>query len=231
MAAAFVRRPVPSLSGGDQRRMTDQPHRAVLLFGAPGVGKGTQGKALGCIPGFFHFSMGDAFRSLDSDSELGQTVRSYTSRGELVPDEVTIQLWKLTLDRLVADGAYQPGADLLVLDGIPRSVRQVQLLKPHVDVLRVIHLTCSDERTKEQLIERLRKRALRENRSDDAKDEVIKRRFQVYRAETQPVVEEYGPDVVVEFDPLGTPAEVLQRILAVVAPIQRDLEQQPASTA
>lgn len=211
--------------------MTDRLHRAVLLFGAPGVGKGTQGKALGCIPGFFHFSMGDAFRSLDPDSELGKTVRGYTSRGELVPDEVTVQLWKQTIDGLKRDGSYRPEADLLVLDGIPRSVRQVELLKPHVDVLRVLHLTCTDERTTEHLVERLRKRALRENRADDAKDDVIRRRFQVYRAETQPVVEEYGPDVVVDFDPLGTPAEVLQRILAVVAPIQRDLVQQTATAS
>ncbi len=209
--------------------MTDRSRQAVLLFGAPGVGKGTQGKALGCIPGFFHFSMGDAFRSLEPDSELGQKVSSYTSRGELVPDEVTVQLWKQTLEEIEESDAYRPETDLLVLDGIPRSVRQVQLLSPHVEVLRVLHLACGDERTKEHLVERLRKRALRENRADDAKVEVIRRRFEVYRAETQPVVEEYGPGVVVDFDPLGTPAEVLQRILSVVAPIQRDLTHKAAA--
>lgn len=203
--------------------MSDRRHQAVLLFGAPGVGKGTQGKALGCIPGFFHFSMGDAFRSLDASSSLGVQVRSFTSQGDLVPDELTVQLWRETIDRLVEDGEYRPGRDLLVLDGIPRSVRQVELLKPLVDVLRVLHLTCTDEGTKNQLVERLRKRAIRESRADDARDDVIRHRFDIYRDETQPVLAQFDADVVVEFNPLGTPAEVLQRVLSVVAPIQRDL--------
>lgn len=203
--------------------MADRPHRAVLLFGAPGVGKGTQGKALGCIPGFHHFSMGDAFRSLDPNSELGRTVSSYTSRGELVPDEVTIQLWKQTLAQLEKQGRYRAGSDLLVLDGIPRSVRQVELLKPHVEVLQVLHLAISNDESRAHMVERLRKRAIQQNRADDAKDEVIKRRFDVYRAETQPVLEQYPTDIIAEIDPLGTPAEVLQRVLAIVAPVQKSL--------
>jgi adenylate kinase len=73
------------------------------------------------------------------------------------------------------------------------------------------------------LVERLRKRAIRESRADDARDDVIRHRFDIYRDETQPVLAQFDSGVVVEFNPLGTPAEVLQRVLSVVAPIQRDL--------
>ena len=60
-------------------------YRTILLFGAPGSGKGTQGKILGSIPGFFHCACGDVFRSLDLKTEIGQAFLAYSSRGELVP--------------------------------------------------------------------------------------------------------------------------------------------------
>ncbi|MBZ0172936.1 MAG: nucleoside monophosphate kinase, partial [Phycisphaerales bacterium] len=70
------------------------PYQTVLLFGAPGVGKGTQGKILAQIPGFYHISTGDMFRTLDLHSEIGQEIMSYMSKGELVPDELTVKLWR-----------------------------------------------------------------------------------------------------------------------------------------
>ena len=71
-------------------------YRAILLFGAPGAGKGTQGKILGQIPNFVHFSCGDAFRNLRVDSSLGRVFMEYASKGQLVPDEPTIELWQRT---------------------------------------------------------------------------------------------------------------------------------------
>ena len=68
--------------------------RCVLLFGPPGVGKGTQGGVLGNIPGFFHLAVGDVFRSIDINSPIGKKVYTYSSKGELVPDELTIEIWK-----------------------------------------------------------------------------------------------------------------------------------------
>ena len=69
-------------------------YKAILLFGAPGSGKGTQGKILGAVPGFFHSSTGDIFRSLDLQSEMGRIFWEYAGRGQLVPDEFTIKVWK-----------------------------------------------------------------------------------------------------------------------------------------
>src|SRR5438093_1180237 len=73
--------------------MTDQLYPAVLMFGMPGVGKGTQGKLLGKIRGIFHLSTGDIFRSLSEDTEQHRTVADCLRRGELVPDELTVHIW------------------------------------------------------------------------------------------------------------------------------------------
>lgn len=197
------------------------PHRerykSVLLFGAPGVGKGTQGKILGAVPGFFHLSTGDMFRTLDPLSEMGKVFREYSIRGELVPDSVTIEMWRQYVNSLRATNRFKPFAELLVLDGVPRNLAQARLMDEHIDVLRVVHLDCTED---EKMIERLKKRALREKRTDDAKEEVIRRRLVVYREETRPLLEFYPKDIVTMVHALGTPAEVLAGVLAVLAPIQ-----------
>ena len=101
-------------------------YRAILLFGAPGAGKGTQGKILGQIPNFVHFSCGDAFRNLRVDSQLGRVFVEYASAGRLVPDEPTIELWKRSIEGMTATGRFNPDADTMLLDGIPRNPRQAE---------------------------------------------------------------------------------------------------------
>lgn len=199
--------------------MSDR-YQSILLFGAPGVGKGTQGKVLGAIPGFFHMSMGDAFRALDPTSELGRVFKQYSTRGELVPDEFTIRLWHEFLEGEARNGVFEPRTDLLVLDGVPRNPDQVKLLGPYSQMLRVIHLIASDE---EAMIDRLRRRALKENRADDAKEEVIRRRWEVYREETEPVLSTIDPSLIREIDCMGTPAAVMHRILGEVAPLAEEI--------
>src|SRR5512137_1721223 len=102
----------------------DTKRPAFLILGAPGSGKGTQGKVLGAIPRFFHCACGDVFRSLDTRTPLGQRFVEYSSKGELVPDELTVELWKAQIDRVADAGNYKPDLDILVLDGIPRNVHQ-----------------------------------------------------------------------------------------------------------
>lgn len=191
--------------------------QTILLFGAPGAGKGTQGKILGQIPGFFHLSCGDVFRSMDINSDLGRIFREYSSRGELVPDEVTVKMWAQNIHAQTTLSIYKPHDDLLILDGIPRNANQAKLMREHIDVLAIIHLVCRD---KEKMIERLQRRALKENRADDAKESVIRRRWEVYEAETKPVLECYPKEVIREVDAIGSPAAVLQHVLEKVVPIQ-----------
>jgi adenylate kinase len=115
-------------------------YRAILLFGAPGAGKGTQGKILGQIPNFVHFSCGDAFRNLRVDSPLGRVFVEYASTGRLVPDEPTIQLWKQSMDGLAATGRFNPEADTLLLDGIPRNPRQAEIMRDMIDIKAILNL-------------------------------------------------------------------------------------------
>lgn len=195
------------------------PHRyqTILLFGAPGAGKGTQGKILGQIPGFFHLSCGEVFRTLDISTDLGRTFYEYSSRGELVPDDVTVKMWHQNLNAQTILSHYKPRQDLLVLDGIPRNANQARLMEKHISVLKIIHLVCPN---KESMIKRLRRRALKENRVDDAREDVIHRRWGVYEQETYPVLEHYPRGIIAEVNALGSPASVLQHVLEQVVPVQ-----------
>ena len=184
--------------------------RTILLFGAPGSGKGTQGKVLGALPGFFHCSCGEVFRSLKLDSELGKVFVSYSSKGQLVPDEPTVQLWRRYIETTQKGGRFDPLHDTLVLDGIPRNLRQAELLRDTLDVRAIFFLHCAHS---EKLIERLQRRALRENRLDDANLEVIRERLETYERESRPVLEFYGADRLRTIDGSQTPVAVLQDIL------------------
>ncbi len=194
-------------------------YRSVLIFGAPGVGKGTQGKLLGAVPGFFHLSTGDIFRSLDRRTEAGRVFLEYSARGELVPDEFTLDLWRNHMKQLIAAGGYDPQRQLLVLDGIPRSAAQAQQMAGDVEVLQILHLVAGDEQI---LLERMQRRARRENRHDDADPAVIRNRWSVYNRETLPVLEHYGEECCVEIDAIGSAGRVLLDILKAVVPIHEE---------
>ena len=192
-------------------------YKCVLLFGAPGAGKGTQGSILGRIPGFFHCSCGDVFRNIDITSPLGRSFYEYSSRGELVPDRLTVQMWAKVIEARTVIGDYKPRHDLLVLDGIPRTLEQAKLMERYIDVLSIIHLTCDDETA---MFERLRRRALKSNRHDDADEKVIRHRWEVYEHETAPVLSHYPREVQVEINSIGSPAQILHDILEGLVPVQ-----------
>src|SRR5215469_13277968 len=184
-------------------------YRSILLFGAPGSGKGTQGRIIGNIPGFHHSATGDIFRSMDLQSEMGRKFWEYSSRGELVPDEFTIRLWKQYIKGMEMISQFHPETEFLVLDGIPRSVKQAELLGEAIDVVKIIYLRA--ERAK--MVERLRRRALKENRFDDASDEVINKRMEVFEKETRPVLDMYPKDRVIRIDATLSQIRVLGEIV------------------
>src|SRR5712671_5562156 len=115
-------------------------YRGILLFGAPGAGKGTQGKILGAIPNFFHCACGEVFRNLRHDSPLGKIFIKYSSCGHLVPDAPTIKLWRQFIDNSTKIGRFHPKQDTLVLDGIPRNVHQAEMLKGMLEVAAIFYL-------------------------------------------------------------------------------------------
>jgi len=191
----------------------DTKRPAFLILGAPGSGKGTQGKILGSIPRFFHCACGDVFRSLDTRTAIGQRFVHYSSRGELVPDELTIELWKAQVDNWSDSHVYKPDIDFLVLDGIPRNVPQAEMIANFLEIHQVFHLSCPD---REELARRMRKRALKDNRMDDASDRVIQQRIATYEAETKPILEYYSDALVTDIDATQPPVEVLNDIISKI---------------
>jgi adenylate kinase len=187
------------------------------MFGAPGSGKGTHGRALGAIPGFFHCACGDVFRSLRPETPLGKVFLEYSSRGQLVPDEPTIELWRQFIDNSTQIGRFHPDADTLVLDGIPRSEHQAEMLSDALNVIAVFYLTSSK---RENLVNRMQRRALKDNRLDDANLDVIRERLKTYEKETKPVLNFYGKKFVHRINTDGPPVETFSDILKQVVKIK-----------
>lgn len=187
--------------------------RTYLIFGAPGSGKGTQGRALGTLPGFFHCACGDVFRSIDTRTSLGKAFIDYSSKGQLVPDEITVELWRESIQHFIDSRQFKPEVDFLVLDGIPRNVRQAELMDSFIEVKTIFYLRCPD---REAVVSRLKKRAVKDNRLDDANETVIRQRLEIYERETQPLLRHYDADRIVEVDALKSPVEVLGAIISKV---------------
>ena len=194
-------------------------YRTYLIFGAPGSGKGTQGKTIGNIPRFFHCACGDVFRAIDTRTPLGKAFLEYSSRGELVPDEITVELWRVRIQHCVESHLFKPDIDFLVLDGIPRNVGQAEIMKSIIDVRRVFHLSCPD---RSKLVTRLKKRALKDNRLDDANEDVIRQRLETYERESKPLLEYYGSDLIVNIDATEPPVVVLNTILSHIVADRRE---------
>jgi adenylate kinase len=191
-----------------------EPYATFLLIGAPGSGKGTQGKALGVLPQFFHCACGDVFRSMDIRTPVGQAFLKYSSKGQLVPDDVTVELWLSHIASCVGSGFFKPEVDYLVLDGIPRNVSQAKLMDAHIDVRKVLYLDCSN--CEDLLYGRLKKRALKDNRLDDADESVIQRRLTVYELETKPLLEYYPSHTLYQINAARSPHEVLYSVLSAI---------------
>ena len=182
---------------------------SILIFGCPGSGKGTQGEVLGRMPNLVHLAMGDIFRALNKTSKIGQEFLSYSTKGQLVPDELTVRVFRHHVEDGVKAGETDPAYHTLILDGIPRTVLQVELLSEVIKVKRIIHLMMDD---REALIARLVGRAGKADRPDDASRSVIEHRIEVYERETRPVLEAYPKNLVVRVNADQPPLAVLRDV-------------------
>jgi adenylate kinase len=191
-------------------------YNTVLLFGAPGSGKGTQGKILHGIPGFFHSSTGDMFRQLDTESEMGRLFWSYAGAGKLVPDNIVVKAWQQFIKGMALTNKFLPMSQILILDGMPRNVEQAEMLEEIIDVKLVIYLKADLPK----MVDRLRGRAVKEKRFDDADETVIQRRLEIYEHETRPVLEYYPAEKIVPIDAMQSQIRVLTQILQAVAPLR-----------
>jgi adenylate kinase len=183
----------------------------LLIMGPPGAGKGTQAKFIAEHFKIPAISTGDIFRAnVSQGTPLGVEAKKYMDAGEYVPDEVT--------NLMVRDRIDEPDAvNGFLLDGYPRTAQQVEELDGMIAFTghaldAVICLTVD----RDEIVDRLLQRAQVEGRADDTED-VVRRRQEVYAAETEPLIDIYrGRDLLVEVDGLGEVAEVTQRIFAAL---------------
>lgn len=179
------------------------------MFGGPGSGKGTQGVILGQMPNLVHLAMGDIFRGLDNESDIGKEFLSYSTQGHLVPDELTIRVFTRHVDEQVKAGEIDLNYHTLILDGIPRTVSQVELLRDVIDVKCIVHLVLKD---RDALIARLLGRAKKSNRPDDVDRAVIENRIEVYERETRPVLDSYHKKLIARVNADQPPLAVLRDV-------------------
>jgi|SRR3989338_5125124 len=192
-----------------------EKYNAIIMFGAPGIGKGTQGKLLGKLSQFYHFSTGEMFRAMRTDpnmkdNEIAKKVMETIDAGHLVSDNLTAELFFKTLEEYEKENKFNPKEQVLILDGIPRNASQVGLLKDKINVIKIIYFISSDD---EVLVERLARRAKLEGRSDDADESVIRKRLETYRKETEDVLKKYSKDMVLEIDGFGTIENIYEEII------------------
>lgn len=182
-------------------------YTSILIFGGPGSGKGTQGVVLGQMPNLVHLAMGDIFRGLDKTSEIGKEFLSYSTKGRLVPDELTVRVFRHHVEERINAGEIDPDYHTLILDGIPRTPRQVELLAEVIDVKRIVYLLMED---REALVARLMGRAKKSDRPDDVDRSVIENRIEVYERETRPVLEAYPKKLISRVNGDQPPLAVLR---------------------
>lgn len=188
----------------------EEKFQSVLIFGAPGSGKGTQGKFLSSAGNHYHLSSGDVFRGLSPESPAGKLYHKYAGKGQLLPDDVTIEIWHHYVMGLIATNKYFPNEQLLLLDGIPRTVKQAEILERYIEVKKIILLEIHN---KDILVQRLKRRALIEKRHDDNDESILRKRMEIYEKETFPVLAYYPDTLIARFNADQRPLEVLRDIL------------------
>lgn len=183
----------------------------LVLFGPPGAGKGTQSEKLISQYGLVHISTGDVFRALDPNSDLAKLAKSYSDKGNLVPDEITIKI-------LENEVAKHPNAKGVIYDGFPRTNTQAAALDKFLESKgSAITMMVALDVAEEELKSRLLKRAEVSGRADDADPEIIQNRINNYKEQTAPVADFYKAQGKLRLvNGIGSIDEIFTRICQAV---------------
>lgn len=183
----------------------------IVLFGKPGAGKGTQADFLKHKYNLVHLSTGDIFRfNMKNDTELGKLAKSFIDNGDLVPDEVTINMLQDEVEK-------NPQAKGFLFDGFPRTIAQAEALDKFLagknqEITATVALEANDE----ILVQRLLERGKTSGRADDQDEEKIRNRYQEYNEKTAPLMDYYkAQHKFYAVDGIGTIEEVTERLSLV----------------
>ena len=183
-----------------------------ILFGPPGAGKGTQATAMVEKYNLHHISTGALLRKeITAGTELGKLAKGLIENGNLVPDEVVEEMIENEFKSV-------KGVDGFLLDGFPRTLPQAAALdqilaKTSEEVTATVSIMIPDE----MVMERIKGRALKEGRADDASEEIINTRIATYHAQTEPLIEYYTKAAKYhEADGVGTIEEIRDRIFTIM---------------
>ncbi|HUU29076.1 MAG TPA: nucleoside monophosphate kinase [archaeon] len=199
--------------------------KTFLMFGPNGIGKGTNAKAVGTLPGYLHFSTGDMFRALvarvkkGTASELELRIDGIMKSGGLVDDETTVKLARENLEAAVRDGSFNPETDYLLLDGLPRNVEQANMIGSFIEVCGILHVTAK----REVAVARITGRAKLEGRKDDQDAEAVGRRLDIFFENAARILSyydsnfngkmDYGSRLIHYIDADQRPVKVLRDVL------------------
>jgi len=184
----------------------------LILFGPPGSGKGTQAEKLAEKYDLIHISTGDLFRyEMGNDTPLGMKAKEFISKGELVPDSITVRMLENKLDK-------HPKAAGFILDGFPRNIAQCEaldkiFLDKNMSITRLVALDVDEE----ELTKRIIGRGKTSGRKDDSDVEIIKNRIKVYHEETSPVFNYYdAQNISHKINGIGSIDEIFERLCSVI---------------
>ena len=183
----------------------------IILFGAPGCGKGTQAQRLAEHYDLYHISTGEVIRGeIKAGTELGRSMEAYISRGELAPDSIVVEMVRNYMASHSDKGC--------IFDGFPRTTAQAEIFDTMLaevgsEVTTMVFMDVPEE----ELVRRILLRGKDSGRADDSSEEVIRNRIEVYRQQTEIVAEHYTrQQKYAEVNGLGTMDEVFERLCEVI---------------
>ena len=184
----------------------------IVIFGKPGAGKGTQAAFLKSKYELFHISTGDLFRHhISNKTALGKLARSYMDKGDLVPDQVTIDMLKDTVEK-------HPEAKGFIFDGFPRTTNQAEALDNFLNERSIIIIaTLALEANDDILVKRLINRGKISGRLDDQDEDKIRNRFEEYKNKTAPLRDFYiAQGKFHSVNGVGSIDEITQRLTELI---------------